>query len=31
MICWEVLRRVVRPGKPHLKLWIGHYPPVGDA
>jgi hypothetical protein len=31
MICYEILRRVVRPGKPHLKLWTGDYAPVGDC
>ena len=30
-ICWEVLPYRVRPGKPHLRLWIGEYPPVGDC
>lgn len=28
---WEALVRVVVPGKPHLRLWIGNYPPVQDA
>ncbi len=28
---WQELKRVVRAGKPHLRLWISEYPPVQDA
>lgn len=31
MIVYEILRREVRKGKPHLKLWIRLYAPVGDC
>lgn len=30
-LTWTVLDLCIRPGKPHLKLWIGEYPPCGDC
>lgn len=30
-VTYEILLRVVVPGKPHLKLWIRDYPPVQQA